>query len=218
MEVISAPTYLLRHSEKASLEAALSKEVFLPDNVDLTVFLGGHSEKEDFTALQPHIAESDIFIPETPEWTEEGIALYSRVSQGDKDAYIDLLFAGGEPLPFHAARALALLGSNLRITAIDIPASDPHSEYIANHFENRHTYESMLGEVVDSNFDQTLDNILKLADAIQHNATIAEACRHAKISKTTFYWHLNNEQVFAEKMATAKDNQNKAVFSFLTTF
>jgi DNA invertase Pin-like site-specific DNA recombinase len=60
--------------------------------------------------------------------------------------------------------------------------------------------------------------IIKLADAIQHNATIAEACRHAKISKTTFYWHLNNEQVFAEKMITAKDNQNKVVFSFLTTF
>jgi hypothetical protein len=60
--------------------------------------------------------------------------------------------------------------------------------------------------------------MIKLADAIQHNATIDEACRHAKISKTTFYWHLRNEPVFAEKMAIAKDNQNKAVFSFLTTF
>lgn len=60
--------------------------------------------------------------------------------------------------------------------------------------------------------------MIKLADAIQHNATIDEACRHARISKTTFYWYLNNEPVFAEKMAIAKDNQNKAVFSFLTTF
>lgn len=58
--------------------------------------------------------------------------------------------------------------------------------------------------------------IIKLADAIQHNASVTEACRHARISRDTFYRHLNKEGVFAEKMATAKDNQNKLVMSFLT--
>jgi ACT domain-containing protein len=58
--------------------------------------------------------------------------------------------------------------------------------------------------------------IIKLADAIQHNANITDACRYAKISRDTYYRHLNNELVFAEKMATAKDNQNKVVMSFLT--
>lgn len=58
--------------------------------------------------------------------------------------------------------------------------------------------------------------IIKLADAIQHNSNITDACRYAGISRDTFYRHLNNEEVFAEKMATAKDNQNKVIFSFLT--
>lgn len=57
--------------------------------------------------------------------------------------------------------------------------------------------------------------IIKLVDAIQHNATVTEACRFAGISRDTFYRHLN-QPVFAEKMAIAKSNQNKAVFSFLT--
>lgn len=57
--------------------------------------------------------------------------------------------------------------------------------------------------------------IIKLADAIQHNSNITDACRYAGISRDTYYRHLNNE-VFAETMATAKDNQNKVVFSFLT--
>lgn len=58
--------------------------------------------------------------------------------------------------------------------------------------------------------------IIRLADAIQHNATITEACRYARISRDTYYRHINEESVFAEKMATAKKNQNKLVMSFLT--
>lgn len=58
--------------------------------------------------------------------------------------------------------------------------------------------------------------IIKLADAIQHNANITDACRYAGISRDTFYRHLNNEEVFAEKMVTAKKNQNKLIMSFLT--
>lgn len=59
--------------------------------------------------------------------------------------------------------------------------------------------------------------IIKLADAIQHSTNITDACRYAGISRDTFYRHLDNE-VFAEKMATAKSNQNKVIFSFLTVF
>lgn len=60
--------------------------------------------------------------------------------------------------------------------------------------------------------------ITMLADAIQHNTNITDACRYAGISRDTFYRHLNNEEVFAEKMATAKDNQTKLVMSFLTVY
>lgn len=58
--------------------------------------------------------------------------------------------------------------------------------------------------------------IIKLADAITHNSNITDACRYARISRSTYYHYLNNEEVFAKKMAAAKDNQNKVVFSFLT--
>lgn len=60
--------------------------------------------------------------------------------------------------------------------------------------------------------------MIKLADAIQHNASITEACRYSGISKDTYFRYMKDNEVFAEKMAIAKDNQNKAVFSFLTTF
>ena len=59
--------------------------------------------------------------------------------------------------------------------------------------------------------------MIKLADSIQHNSTIREACRYAGISRDTYYRHLNNK-VFAEKMEEAHNNQSKVVFSFLTPF
>ena len=55
----------------------------------------------------------------------------------------------------------------------------------------------------------------QLADAIQHNASITEACRYVGISRDTYYRHLQ-QPVFAEKMTVAKNNQNKLVMSFLT--
>lgn len=58
--------------------------------------------------------------------------------------------------------------------------------------------------------------IVKLADAIQHNANVTDACRYVRISRQTYYHYLNNEELFAEKMVRAKANQNKLVMSFLT--
>mgnify|MGYP001202544886 CR=1 FL=1 len=58
--------------------------------------------------------------------------------------------------------------------------------------------------------------VAKLADAIQHATTVADACRYAGISRDTYYRYLSNNPIFAEKMAEAKRNQNKVVFSFLT--
>lgn len=60
--------------------------------------------------------------------------------------------------------------------------------------------------------------MIKLADAIQHNANITDACRYAGISRQTYYYYMNSETVFAETMAKAKDNQNKLVMNFLTVW
>lgn len=58
--------------------------------------------------------------------------------------------------------------------------------------------------------------IIKLADAIQHNSTITEATSYAGVSRSTYYFYLNSNEVFAETMAIDKDNRNKVVFGFLT--
>jgi hypothetical protein len=64
----------------------------------------------------------------------------------------------------------------------------------------------------------TYTTMLRLADAIQYNSTITEACRWSGISTTTFFYYMRSNEVFAEKMHRAKQNQNKAVFSFSTYF
>ncbi|CAN5408359.1 hypothetical protein BH10PAT3_BH10PAT3_5620 [soil metagenome] len=63
----------------------------------------------------------------------------------------------------------------------------------------------------------TYKTMYRLSDAIQHNSTISEACRYAGISRTTYFIYMNNE-VFAEKMTNAKENQNKVVFRFSPYF
>ncbi len=60
--------------------------------------------------------------------------------------------------------------------------------------------------------------MIKLADAIQHNATISEACHFAGISRQTYFYYLHNNSVFREKMMIAKRNQDKLIMSFLTIY
>jgi ACT domain-containing protein len=60
--------------------------------------------------------------------------------------------------------------------------------------------------------------MIKVADALQHNASVSEACLYAGISRPTYYYYLNNNPVFCEKMNIALDNRNEVVFSFLTIF
>lgn len=58
--------------------------------------------------------------------------------------------------------------------------------------------------------------MLRLADSLQHNSTINEACRWVGISRTTYFYYMKNNEVFRDKMITAKENQSKVVFSFFT--
>jgi len=60
--------------------------------------------------------------------------------------------------------------------------------------------------------------IIKLADAIQHNANVTDACKYVGISRQTYYHYLNSEELFAEKMDIARENRNKLVMSFLTIY
>jgi hypothetical protein len=60
--------------------------------------------------------------------------------------------------------------------------------------------------------------VIKLADMIQHNSTISEACEFAGISRETYHYYYRNNSYFRNKMIVAKENQNKVVMSFLTAF
>lgn len=60
--------------------------------------------------------------------------------------------------------------------------------------------------------------MIKLADAIQHNASVSESCAFVGISRQLYYYYFNTNSVFREKMTTAKNNQDKLVMSFLTTW
>jgi ACT domain-containing protein len=59
--------------------------------------------------------------------------------------------------------------------------------------------------------------VSKLADSVSHNYSIGDACKFARISRSTYYYYLNNEPLFAEAMALAHNNQRKVNFNFRTT-
>jgi ACT domain-containing protein len=62
----------------------------------------------------------------------------------------------------------------------------------------------------------TMRTVIILADAIAHNTNVTDSCRFAGISRSSFYHYLKNNQVFAERMASAKQNQAKVTMSFWT--
>jgi len=51
--------------------------------------------------------------------------------------------------------------------------------------------------------------MLSLADAIQHNSSISEACHWAGISRTTFFYYMRTNDVFKNKMIAAKKTRIK---------
>lgn len=46
----------------------------------------------------------------------------------------------------------------------------------------------------------------KLEDALQHGASVSEACTYTCISRDTFYRHYRSKKIFTEKMKTARAN------------
>lgn len=61
----------------------------------------------------------------------------------------------------------------------------------------------------------TISTMDKIADAIQNNYNVTDACRYAKISRDTFYRYLNTEPLFTEKIITAYENQSTFVLCHL---
>lgn len=51
----------------------------------------------------------------------------------------------------------------------------------------------------------------KLEDALKNGANVTQACSYASVSRDTYYRYLNNENVFAERMAAARRKTNRAL-------
>ncbi len=148
-----------RVAEVAAAEAPLTNEPFLPDNLDIVVFYGGHSDRKDFAVLAPHLASADVFVPELTHWTASKVELFSRISQGDKGARSELeISAGGKFNPFTAAEVKWLLGNGVYITPIDYAAHHEGADKILDHFQNW----GLIGKLVPS-FDKSLDAIDRYA-------------------------------------------------------
>jgi ACT domain-containing protein len=64
----------------------------------------------------------------------------------------------------------------------------------------------------------TMKTVKRLADLVAHNYSISDACKLARISRSTYYFYLDSEPSFAETMALAHQNQRKVSFSFRTVY
>lgn len=159
-EFLRPPIYEARSAEVTTVKEPITSSPFLPDNTDITVFYGGHSDRKDFAALKPYFAGVDIYISEIPAWTIEQIKLLSRISQGDRTARKELkMEAKGRKFnPFIDTEINALLGTGIRITVIDYSAEDKRANEVQRHFDNW----GLLNNVVQS-WNRTLDNIIAFA-------------------------------------------------------
>ncbi len=62
----------------------------------------------------------------------------------------------------------------------------------------------------------TMRTVVLLSDAIAHSTNITDSCRFVGISRSTFYSYIKNNQVFAERIAVAKQNQREVPMNFWT--
>ena len=60
--------------------------------------------------------------------------------------------------------------------------------------------------------------MVKLADALKNNYTVVDACKWARIGRTTYYRHMNNNVVFATKMNYAIECRDKVSVNFGTSY
>lgn len=60
--------------------------------------------------------------------------------------------------------------------------------------------------------------MVKLADALQHNYNVTDACKWAGISRDTYYRHLIHNPIFAARMNYAIESRNKVSFNFRTIY
>lgn len=61
----------------------------------------------------------------------------------------------------------------------------------------------------------TISTMDKVAEAIQNNYSVTDACAYGKISRDSFYRYLKTEPLFTEKIKAAYKNQSTFVLCHL---
>ncbi len=169
MPVFSRGSFEPRQAEIVAAVAPLADPPYLPNNVDIVVFYGGHSYRKEFASIAPILEDADVFVPEITAWTIDQLELMSRIAQGDKAArkQLESGHATGGFNPYTAAETKWLLKSGgVRVTPIDYAATHDRADEIVDHFANW----QILDKVVP-NFGKTLN---KIASYVRTEATLEE--------------------------------------------
>ena len=74
------------------------------------------------------------------------------------------------------------------------------------------------GKAVGRPTKMNIRTMIKLADALRNNYSVADACKWAKVGRTTYYRHMNDNVVFATKMNYAIECRDKVSFNFGTLY
>jgi hypothetical protein len=121
--------------EASGPEGGERKEIYLPDNLALTVFYSRHlnrSDLGDFNEFQNLLRSSDIYIPESLGWSEKDVSFYRQISQGNRavlNESNDLLERKAhQNRGFLRAINEALFNSHVRVVFADIPYGTPEHQ------------------------------------------------------------------------------------------
>ncbi len=114
-------------------EPSQPKDIFLPNNVQMTILFSTHDKREDlgdFEAFKGRLRGSDIFIPEAHSWKPLDLNLYRQISQGNQAALREnrQLFENHDHPDFNAGITDALFKSHVKVVIVDVPRESPITE------------------------------------------------------------------------------------------
>lgn len=75
----------------------------------------------------------------------------------------------------------------------------------------------MIKKTISNRHKITYLTLINIADDIQKNNSVAEACRKNGISRQSFYYYLNNEPDFTQLVIKAYEYQSKIPSPFFST-
>lgn len=75
----------------------------------------------------------------------------------------------------------------------------------------------MIKKTISNRHKITYLTLINIADDIQHNNSVAEACRKNGISRQSFYYYLNNEPDFTQLIIKAYVYRNQIPTPFFAS-